>query len=182
MRLSLFQVGRETPEGYGLQPAKYSGVKIATWPYTYMEKQRVIQLAKKAFDELGYPEDADERAELDRKEAEVMSGGSSASENVQTPPPIPSSVPAPAPTPIHLPSAGLAPAPTPTPPILINRYFFPQIRKCLYVTEMVSESGINYLPLKAAPGLPFLLLPVFLCLYCTTCKTARHDYVLPATH
>lgn len=105
------QVGRETPEGYGLHPAKYSGVKIATWNYTYAEKQRVIKLAKQAFDELGYPEDADERADLDRKEAEVLSGASSSSDHVQTPPPAPMSAPPPsAPTPSQTPETATAPS------------------------------------------------------------------------
>ena len=82
-------------DGYTLQPNKYAQVKIGPWKYTYAEKLRVIKLAKEAFDELGLPEDADERADLDRKESEVMSGGSGAAERMETPPPA--SIPAPVP-------------------------------------------------------------------------------------
>lgn len=100
------QVGKEVPEGWTLQPNKYSQVKIGQWKYTYAEKMRVLRLAKEAFDELELPEDADERADLDRKEAEVMSGGSSSSERIETPPPAPAPIPVPA----------TIPSPAPTPP------------------------------------------------------------------
>lgn len=105
-------MGREVPEGWTLQPNKYSQVKIAQWKYTYAEKMRVLRLAKEAFDELELPEDADERADLDRKEAEVMSGGSSSSERIETPPPIPT----PTPIPPLVPASTSSPVPTPTPP------------------------------------------------------------------
>lgn len=88
-------MGKETVNGYVLQPTKYTQVKIGPWKYTYAEKIRVIQLAKEAFDALGLPEDADERADLDRKESEVMSGGagSGSSEQVETPPPVSAPLP-----------------------------------------------------------------------------------------
>lgn len=95
-------------DGYTLQPNKYAQVKIGPWKYTYAEKLRVLKLAKEAFDEMGLPEDADERADLDRKESEVMSGGSSSSERIETPPPV--AIPAPSAV------SPITPATAPTPP------------------------------------------------------------------
>lgn len=107
-------MGKETVNGYVLQPSKYTQVKIGPWKYTYAEKMRVIQLAKEAFDALGLPEDADERADLDRKESEVMNGGggSGSSEQVETPPPVPT----PLPPPTVVPSSPALPAAASTPP------------------------------------------------------------------
>ena len=68
------QVGRLLkPNFYDLDRAKFSQVKIDSWNYTYEEKLQVIENAKTAFDELDLPPDADERADLDRKEADVHS-------------------------------------------------------------------------------------------------------------
>ena len=85
------QVGKQTyPGQYTLQPAQYSKIKISAWKYTYSEKLRVIRLAREAFDELRLPADADERTELEKKEAEVMNGASSSSEEkVSTPQSLP---------------------------------------------------------------------------------------------
>lgn len=69
---SIHQVGRRTSAKiptFELQPTQYAKIKIADWPYTSSELKTVCALARKAFDELKLPPDADERLELDRKEA-----------------------------------------------------------------------------------------------------------------
>ena len=66
---------------YTLQPTKYAQAKIASWKYTPAEQRTVIRLAREAFDELGLPSDAEERADLAQKEAEIKSGPSSRSES-----------------------------------------------------------------------------------------------------
>ncbi|WVW78677.1 hypothetical protein I302_100637 [Kwoniella bestiolae CBS 10118] len=73
-------VGRASsthPPTYTLLPNQYSKIKLGPgqWKYTYAEQQQVIRLAREAFDELELPFDAEEREELDRKEAELENGG-----------------------------------------------------------------------------------------------------------
>ncbi|KAK6903944.1 hypothetical protein I203_107455 [Kwoniella mangroviensis CBS 8507] len=65
------------PPAYTLLPNQYSKIKLGPgqWKYTYAEQQQVIRLAREAFDELELPFDAEEREELDRKEAELENGG-----------------------------------------------------------------------------------------------------------
>lgn len=74
------QVGRKTsssPPTFELQPAQYAKIKLAEWTYTSSERQKVITLARKAFDELKLPPDSEERVELARKEAEAVRSKSS---------------------------------------------------------------------------------------------------------
>ncbi|WVQ69040.1 uncharacterized protein L199_007252 [Kwoniella botswanensis] len=73
-------VGRASsthPPTYTLLPNQYSKIKLGPgqWKYTYAEQQQVIRLAREAFDELELPFDAEEREELDRKEAGLENGG-----------------------------------------------------------------------------------------------------------
>jgi len=104
------QVGRQVyPGSWGLQPAQYSKVKIASWKYTYAEKLRVVRLAREALDVLGLPVDADLRVELERKEAEVMSGASSSSSEEKASVPIPEPLPTPAKTAVVSPAPASAP-------------------------------------------------------------------------
>ena len=88
------QVARQQQTGsWNLQPTQYSKVKVNFRNYTYAEKLRVVRLAQKAFDELCLSPDADERIELDKKEAEMMNGASPSSNEekalVQTTEPLP---------------------------------------------------------------------------------------------
>lgn len=62
---------------FELQPAQYSKIKLGEWTYSSSERQKVVSLARKAFDELKLPADADERLELDRKEAAAVRSKSS---------------------------------------------------------------------------------------------------------
>ncbi|WRT64970.1 uncharacterized protein IL334_001911 [Kwoniella shivajii] len=76
-------VGRASsthPPTYTLLPNQYSKIKLGPgqWKYTYAEQQQVIRLAREAFDELDLSPDAEERAELDRKESELEAGYQSA--------------------------------------------------------------------------------------------------------
>ncbi|WWC87098.1 uncharacterized protein L201_001984 [Kwoniella dendrophila CBS 6074] len=76
-------VGRASstnPPRYTLLPNQYSKIKLGPgqWKYTYAEQQQVIRLAREAFDELELPFDAEEREDLDRKEAELEGGYHSA--------------------------------------------------------------------------------------------------------
>lgn len=57
---------------YSLLPPQYAKIKIANWTYTYDEVVTIVGLARKAFDELGLPPDAEERTELDAKEKEAL--------------------------------------------------------------------------------------------------------------
>ncbi|KAK8846784.1 hypothetical protein IAR55_005872 [Kwoniella newhampshirensis] len=82
-------VGRMTPTSpptYTLLPNQYSKIKLGPgqWKYTYAERQQVIRLAREAFDELGLPEDAEERLELDRKEQEAINGYQSSAGSVSS--------------------------------------------------------------------------------------------------
>ncbi|WWC59219.1 uncharacterized protein I303_101769 [Kwoniella dejecticola CBS 10117] len=65
------------PPTYTLLPNQYAKIKLGPgqWKYTYAEQQQVIRLARAAFDELELPFDAEEREELDRKEAEMENAG-----------------------------------------------------------------------------------------------------------
>jgi hypothetical protein len=89
----IIQLGRpvgsaHTPV-YELQPAQYAKVKVNEWTYTGIEKKIVIKRARKAFDELELPANADERVELDKKEKEAMTIKATSSNSPPDTPNIP---------------------------------------------------------------------------------------------
>ncbi|WVQ76814.1 hypothetical protein IAR50_006488 [Cryptococcus sp. DSM 104548] len=72
-------VGRPSEHRVGvwsLQPNQYAKIKLGAgqWSYAYAEQQQVIRLAHAAFDELGLPSNAEERADLARKEKDAQTG------------------------------------------------------------------------------------------------------------
>ncbi|RSH87682.1 uncharacterized protein EHS24_000196 [Apiotrichum porosum] len=86
-------IGQLQPDSrFRLRPPQYAKIKIGQWKYTYDERVTVIKLARKAFDELGLPADAEEREELEQKAREALEGGqnggggSSSGSNPTTPP------------------------------------------------------------------------------------------------
>ncbi|ODN96381.1 hypothetical protein L198_04095 [Cryptococcus wingfieldii CBS 7118] len=72
-------VGRPSEHRVGvwsLQPSQYAKIKLGAgqWSYTYAEQQQVIRLAHAAFDELGLPQNAEERMDLAKKEKDAHTG------------------------------------------------------------------------------------------------------------
>ncbi|ODN75430.1 hypothetical protein L202_06581 [Cryptococcus amylolentus CBS 6039] len=72
-------VGRPSEHRVGvwsLQPSQYAKIKLGAgqWSYTYAEQQQVIRLAHAAFDELGLPQNAEERMDLAKKEKDANTG------------------------------------------------------------------------------------------------------------